>query len=326
MRKARWGVAGLLLIAGALFFFLYHTHTENPAKIGATGKSASRLPQSVIDKAPAKMVIPQPGRPAVIPAAGQPEPTTEKAASPRSNHPLAKDNTAGEEPIPKVFFGYLKLVGVITSGYNPLKNKAIIENRLTSRQKLYPLGAATPYGARIKKIEEQGITLEKEGVEKRLSISGELGDLADIAVLKAKGYKRIAEREWLITPNSLIKDTAYLFQLVSEISIRPQFNSMSIKGLKLKDIKSDGVIKELGLKAGDMINSVNGSSLNINSVAGAYDIYRQISNEPSIKLGLSREQHELNLTYHIISDGPPNYSLRDVISSPRMAKLFMDKE
>ncbi len=325
MRTGRWGVVGLLVTGVIFSFFLYRTAHKPPIMDPANHKTAPRLPQSVTAKAPAKMVVPPPNSKTALPAASKPEPSITAESLSHIAHDPTKDSSPLEAPIQRVFFGYVKLVGVITSTYNPMKSKAIIENRLSSQQKIYALGSVIPYGAKIKNIGEHGIILEKEGLEKELSIADELGDLADITVLKSIGYKKIAEREWLITPNSLIKDTDSLFQLVSEISLRPNFSSSGIQGLKLNELKGDGVIQELGLEAGDMISSVNGKALNINSIAGAYDIYQQIRNAPSIKLGLSRQQQAVNLTYHIISDGPPKYNLKDVISSNSVAKMFLNK-
>jgi parallel beta-helix repeat protein len=218
------------------------------------------------------------------------------------------------------FFGYLRLVGTTVFEDNILKNKAIIEDLLSSQQKSYVVGSVIPYGAKIIRIHERGIVLDKEGVRKQLAIADELGNPGDIAVLKAKGYKKVAEKEWLINPNSLIGNTENIFKLLAQVSIWPFINAGKIGGFKVNEIEQEAVVKKLGINEGDVINTVNGKT--IDSLAKAYEVYQQIRKEPIIKLGIKRQQQEIALAYHIIPDGKPKYSIKQALQSSTISGIF----
>lgn len=328
MSKKWCWIIGVSMIGGflGLRYAFYIPQAEKPVPAG-TVKEAIPLPaqtftgNSHIDE-PVSLPDNQELKEEVVQLA----PTLEKEASalsPPVTPDLSKAGKTDDVAIQRVSFGYLRLVGIISSGSNHSKNKAIIQNLLTSRQKIYTLASVVPYGSKIIHIDEKGITLEKGGIEKKLLVSDTLGNPEDIKIVRSQGYKKIAEGEWLITPNSLIRDTENIFQMLSEVSIRPSFSFGKIEGFKLNKVKSGGVIGDLGFVEGDMISTINGNA--IDSVAGAYEIYQQIKSEPIIQLGLSRKKQDMNLTYHIISDGPPKYDLKSVISSSSIAKLFLDK-
>ncbi len=324
----------VFIVGGFLFlrYAFYTPQAEKPSPADTIKRTAPAIVQNSTDSPSADKPVTAPDNQESIHKTPLPEPTSgkdlESTATREASSPIASNlnetKKAIDAPIEKVSFGYLKLVGIISSGDNRSKNKAIIQNLLTSRQKTYALGAVVPYGSKIIHIDEKGITLAKDGIEKRLSVSDTVGNLEDIRFVKAKGYKKIAEKEWLITPNSLIKDTENIYQLLSEVSIRPNFSSGKIEGFKLNKVKPGGVFNGLGLAEGDMISTINGKALD--SVTGAYEIYQQIRREPTIRLGLSREQQGIDLTYHIISYGPPKYDLKDVIGSSSIAKLFKSKK
>jgi type II secretory pathway component PulC len=333
MMKDGWGLVAAFLIGSFLFFFLVYKYYNRRLEKSPSIESIEKVPRDSLGNPVNK------NRPSgLIPPAGEEKSSLEiapvRAISREDGAPLVTPDSFGnesltenltedlrEEPPAEVFFGCLKLVGTIISEYNPLKNKAVIENLLTSRQRTYTQGSVIPYGAKIIEIDKKGITLEKEGVQKSLLVSEKLGDPADIADLKSKGYKKIAEKEWLITPNNLIKDTDHIFELLSEASIRPRFDAWGINGFQVNDVKPGGLIKELGLEGGDTISTVNGET--IDSIAKAYKIYQQVRYAPVINIGLKRQQREINLAYHIISDGPPKYDIKSALGSSTIAKLFV---
>jgi type II secretion system protein C len=328
MQKITWWLLALTVTGGLYCFYSSYCHRipqveKSPQK--AVVEVDHNLPEESCNTQPQKLnnetskqLVTDNKTPL------QPVSEAEKIAAPlsavASDADLSKPESPAEEPLDKVFFGCLKLKGTVVSYHDSQHNKAIIEDWLIGNQKSYRLGSVIPYGAKIVEIDHQGITLEKEGIRKKLMLSEMLGNEADIEELKAKGYDRIAEKEWLVTPNGLIKNTGDIFKLLGEASINLDFNSGKIEGFQLSKVKTGGLIRELGLNEGDLIRTINGET--IDSVSKAYNLYQRIRQEPVIKIGLTRHKQKLDQAYHIISDGPPKYNMNQALKSADLAELF----
>ena len=219
---------------------------------------------------------------------------------------------------PEVFFGYLRLLSTAVFNYNPLKNRAVIEDLLTSRKGVYTLGAVIPYGAKLVRIHGSGIVLEKDGLRRELAVAGELGNPEGAAVLNSKGYQQVSEREWLVQPNHLIQATGDIYTLLTQTSFQNYGDGAG--GFLMHGVRPGSLVQELGLEQGDVVSTINGQA--INSLTELKDVYQRIRKESVIQLGLKRREQELGLSYYVVPDGPPKYKLEDVLESPDMLELF----
>ncbi len=225
-----------------------------------------------------------------------------------------------QDKAPAPFFGYIKLTGVIFSKNNPAKNKAIIKDLLSLRQRIYQLGAVTAYGSKIIEIHDKWIILEKNNVKRKLRVAEKLGYNGLMEDLYSQGYHQISDSEWLITPNKLIKDTENISEILSQLSIHPRLGLGGIEGFEIGEIDPESIVGDLGLEEGDTISAVNGHS--ITSLSDAYEVYEQIRKDPTINLALNRKEEKINLAYHVISDGPVRYNVAEALKSPSIVDLF----
>jgi len=228
-----------------------------------------------------------------------------------------------EESGREVFWGYLRLVGVLAGGLNPAKNRAVVEDVLTGCQKVYGLGAFTPYGVKIAWIGKAEVVLEKVGRRKRLKVGEMVGGAEKLQIarrcLRLKGYEKVSEDEWLVTPNRLLKSTKYIGELLKRARLKPVFEAGEWRGVQVGN-RPQGVLAELGLEAGDVVARVNG--LKVDGVARAFEVYQQIRYEPSIVLEVWRDGKQKDLVYYVVPDGPPKYDIFKVLRSDRIAELF----
>ncbi|MBI5787390.1 MAG: PDZ domain-containing protein [Candidatus Schekmanbacteria bacterium] len=222
-------------------------------------------------------------------------------------------------PNKSVFFGYLRLVGTAVYHYNPRKNKAVIEDLATQEQHLLRLDSLVPYGAKIVQIGENSIVLEKEEVKRELTITGSLHDPGDLESLTVKGYKQVSGTEWIVNPNRLIKNTEGLIDLLKQVNLS-LYSTQKAEGFLVGEIRSDGMAKELGLDSGDVINTVDGET--IESLAQAYEAYQKMRGKQTISVNLNRRGRNINLSYHLIPDGLPKYKVQEALKSPYAASIF----
>jgi len=257
------------------------------------------------------------------------EATPEKP-KPRQDEPSPDDaestiylNIAKEPPRKfDVFFGYIRLAGMTTFDYNPLKNRAVVQDLLTSQQNTYALGSTLPYGSKIVQISDKSVIIEKEGKKKQLDVTGELGDLKDMAELKTKGFKQVSNNEWLITPNRLLKNTENIYSLLTQASIRPYMEGDQ-PGFQVRDIERGAVFSSLGIEDGDVIGTINGET--IDSLAKAYEVYQKIRTQPVINVNVKHQDQDKVMSYYVIPDGQPNYEIKEALQSPEAGKIFGGK-
>ncbi|MBI5789798.1 MAG: PDZ domain-containing protein [Candidatus Schekmanbacteria bacterium] len=219
-----------------------------------------------------------------------------------------------------VFFGYLRLTGTTVLGLNHKKNKAVIKDLLTWRNKSYATDSEIPYGVRIICIDEKGVVLQKDGFQKQLKIGEETGDLENVVQLRSKGYKQVNENEWLIRPNNLIGKTENIFKFLTQASIQRCADTGQNRGFMVNEIEQGALFKELGIEDGDIITAINGKT--IDSLAAAYEVYQQIRKAPTINLNLKRRQQDIDLAYYVVPSGIPKFSVENALKSPKVAELF----
>jgi len=249
----------------------------------------------------------------------QDKPVTDGAAS------TVYVNIAKEPPKKfDVFFGYLRLAGTTTSNYNPLKSRAVIQDLLTFQQNTYTLGSSLPYGSKLVQIFDKAIIIEKEGKKKQLNITGELGDLNDMADLKTKGFKQVSDNEWLIHPNHLLKNTENIYSLLTQASIRPYMEGDQPGGFVVRDIERGALFSNLGIEDGDVIGTINGET--IDSLSKAYEVYQKIRTQPVVNVNVKHQDQDKMMSYYIIPDGQPNYEIKDALQSPEVNKIFERKQ
>ncbi len=247
-----------------------------------------------------------------LPPAGNIQPA-EPLSSPKG---LPLPAAVAGKPLPRVFWGYLRLVDTVFFGHNHPRNKAIIKDLVTSQKAGYPLDSILPYGGRLIRILKDRVVLEKDGHKRSLKLFVSLDSPAGKKALLARGYQQVSQNEWLIRPNRLLGSNKKIESILAEAEISPAGG----RGFQLNKLKQGSLIGELGFQAGDTVRAVNGEE-----IAEMKDVllaYWQARKSPLITIRVERNQRPINLSYRIVPDGAPAYSVEDVLQTPSFAALF----
>ncbi|MBI5789038.1 MAG: hypothetical protein HZA78_09315 [Candidatus Schekmanbacteria bacterium] len=223
------------------------------------------------------------------------------------------------------FWGYIRLAGTTFFGHNHHLNKAVIEDLLSARQSTYPVQSIIPYGSKLVQILKDRIIIEKNGVKKNIKITGSLDNPAQRKNLTTQGYQQVAQNEWLIKPNVMLKNNQKIEDILSEADIGLYYtDDLGIQGLKVNKFKPGSLFKELGVQEGDIIKGVNEEK--IVDVKSALSAYKKLRNSPNVGLNIERAGNPLNLSYQMLSDGKPDYNIEKILQSPHVARFFNGKK
>ncbi len=228
--------------------------------------------------------------------------------------------TSANKPLPKIFWGYLRLVDTTFFGHNHPLNRAIIEDLVTSEKEPYPLSSTLPYGSKLTQILKDRIVLEKNGKKRSLRLFDSLDNAAERKALLARGYQRVTQNKWLISSNRLLKDNKNIAGILAEAEITPYSSPDGERGFQVNKLKQGSLMEELGFREGDIISGVNGGKLG--DIKAVLQTYRKLRKSSLINVTIEREQHPANLSYQMIPDGTPSYSIEEVLQASNIAKLW----
>ena len=86
-------------------------------------------------------------------------------------------------------------------------------------------------------------------------------------------------------------------QVVREAGLRPAFSNGQLVGVKFESIPEDGVLRQSGFQAGDIVREVNGQP--VTNPAVAFQLSSQIAQQGDITVVVERNGHPTTLTYHM---------------------------
>lgn len=185
------------------------------------------------------------------------------------------------------------LLGTIAG--SPEISRAIIEDLETKVISLYKIGD-TVVTARIESIEKDLVVLIHNGRRKMLEMqtkeSGAPGIDKAYEVLPnntVQMYKTIS------VPNALSTQLEEVEALLKSVVIEPYVVDDRVEGLRITGLENIPQGKNLGLKNGDVIRTVNGHLLS--SKQQAYQISRKARSQPTLSIELMRGNKTRMLTF-----------------------------
>ena len=208
-----------------------------------------------------------------------------------------KQNPAGqssdETPIEKLEPTELKLVlwGTVTGG-DPVY--AVIEDKKNREQALYEVGDRVQE-ATVKKIMRHGVVLHYNGKDQILEMEDPTGSPSRAAVRPTSKSVPVPPVLNRVFQEGLGSDE--LAALMREVKIRPHFSEGEPDGLMVYGIRPNSVFRQIGLRNGDVIKDVNGTS--IVTVEDALNLYTEIKEADDAKITLLRRGKEQEITYHM---------------------------
>jgi len=108
---------------------------------------------------------------------------------------------------------------------------------------------------------------------------------------------RVDPGTWQIRREKLLENFANVGSLSSQATVTPYFDQGQQLGFRLSQIRAGGVLQQMGLQEGDVLQQVNG--LNIHTPQEALQAYQQLQTESTVRLSILRNNSPTTLTYEI---------------------------
>ncbi len=193
------------------------------------------------------------------------------------------------EEAPKVNTDF-RLVGTFLDETAPI---AIIMNPKSSEQDVFSVGENLFDEAKLIQINAESVEIERGG-QKELLYLDEGGTATSSSTTseapKAGGLVKVDSKK-------LDEALDNLPQLLTQARAVPYFQNGQSVGLRLFAIKKGSMFDEIGLKNGDILKDINGSSLA--DITQAIKLFERLREEKSINLNLERGKNPVAYQYEI---------------------------
>jgi general secretion pathway protein C len=108
---------------------------------------------------------------------------------------------------------------------------------------------------------------------------------------------RVDPGTWQVRREKLLENFANVGSLSSQATVTPYFVQGQQLGFRLSQIRAGGVLQQMGLQEGDVLQKVNG--LDIHTPQEALQAYQQLQTESTVRLSILRNNSPTTLTYEI---------------------------
>jgi general secretion pathway protein C len=192
----------------------------------------------------------------------------------------------------------LRLWGV---GLHGTSGHAVIEDLETHRQELYRVGDAIR-GARIVAIAWDRVTLEQGGQEATLELAppGERREAQPEAAAPAAApatIRRTGADAFIVDRRELAGAVDNMSGLMTQLRAVAEVADGRPAGFRLFQIKEDSIFRRLGLQDGDVVQRVNGTTLDDPTSLLAF--LGRLRNEPRVALDIVRAGTARTLVYDL---------------------------
>jgi len=183
----------------------------------------------------------------------------------------------------------LALVGTyLQNGQEPY---AIIEDKKKQNQDMFLLEQSVFGQAKLKKIYQDRVEVERNGKIEVLKLDDFGGDGPSGGGISSEGD------DYVVDEAELDKGLENLPMLLTQARAVPYFKDGRSIGLRLFAIKTGSLYEKIGLKNGDILKSINGNGLG--DISQALKLFEQLKQERSISLVLERDKQDREFKYTI---------------------------
>jgi general secretion pathway protein C len=196
----------------------------------------------------------------------------------------------------------LLLFGTVTASANSL---ALIQ--VNKEVQIFHLGDQIPGGARIKEIIRNLVRLENpDGSTSDLPLyEGEVSGStpgAGPTVTRSEGastggIRSVGENRFQISRQEIDKARGNLNELLKQARMEPNIVDGRTEGFVVRMIQPRSLLANLGIQLGDVVNEVNGVSLD--GPEKALQIFQQLREANNITIGLTRGGTRMNYEYEV---------------------------
>jgi general secretion pathway protein C len=111
------------------------------------------------------------------------------------------------------------------------------------------------------------------------------------------GIVRVDPGTWRIGRDLILENFANVGSLSSQATVTPYFIQGQQQGFRLSQIRSGGLLLQMGLQEGDVLQTVNG--LNLYTPQEALQAYQQLQTESTVRINILRNNRPTTLTYEL---------------------------
>ena len=111
------------------------------------------------------------------------------------------------------------------------------------------------------------------------------------------GIVRVDPGTWRVSRELILENFANVGSLSSQAMVTPYFVQGQQLGFRMSQIRAGGVLQQIGLQEGDVLQTVNG--LHIHTPQEALQAYQQLQTESTVRLNVLRNNRPTTLTYEL---------------------------
>lgn len=111
------------------------------------------------------------------------------------------------------------------------------------------------------------------------------------------GIVRVDPGTWRVSRELILENFANVGSLSSQATVTPYFVQGQQQGFRLSRISSAGLLQQIGIQEGDVLQTVNG--LNLYTPQEALQAYQQLQTESTVRIHILRNNRPTTLTYEL---------------------------
>lgn len=215
-------------------------------------------------------------------------------SSPRTAGFLRASNAADVVPSAEVDLG-LVLMGTISG--SPVASRAILRDVQSNVQEEYRLGDVVA-GARVQSIEKNAVVLLHNGQSKVLRLQvgrNHPQSNTKASVSQAGSAVANAARSDSLPIQPAPQMGGQLDTIMSSATIEPYSVNGQTEGLRISGLDQIPVVRDIGLRDGDVIREVNGHQLT--NKRKAYQVLQKAKTQPTLSVELQRAGRTKELSF-----------------------------
>lgn len=200
----------------------------------------------------------------------------------------AEPTAVASKPVSNVA---LNLIGCfISTGEEPY---SIIEDNKTKSQEEFKIGQMIFNEAKLIAIYSDRVEIDRGGKIEILK----LDDTPDDTTETKDGVAEVGSDNFVVEEGEINKALENLPLLLTQARAVPYFKEGRSIGLRLFAIRSGSIFEKIGLKNGDILKSVNGTSMG--DLSQAMKLFEKLKEERSVSVMLERDKVDREFKYQI---------------------------
>jgi general secretion pathway protein C len=169
---------------------------------------------------------------------------------------------------------------------------AIIEDRNKKSQEIFMKGESIFGSAKLITINSDSVVIDRNGQQETLTI-----DLIGKRGGEGGGTASGGENEFVVSEADIDQALNNLPLLLTQARAVPYFKDGQAVGLRMFAIRSGSLFEKIGIRNGDILKGINGSSLG--DLSQAMKLFERLKSERNLNLTLERDRQEREFRYSI---------------------------